>query len=140
MGYKIEIVLISIAVFLCGLIMLVIAFQGNEPEEIVVEKYISSTAASENTAVNHQYTDTTVDTAEATTSQAVNDDKIVGKININTAAKEELMQLDGIGEVLADRIIEYRKNSKFTAIEDIKQVVGIADAKFEKIKDDITVK
>lgn len=61
-------------------------------------------------------------------------------VNINTASKEELMTLNGIGEATAEAIIEYRKENKFTKIEDIKNVKGIGDKKFEAIKDDIEVK
>lgn len=61
-------------------------------------------------------------------------------ININTASKEELMKLNGIGEVIADRIIEYRNKNKFEKIEDIKNVSGIGDGMYEKIKDYITVR
>ena len=60
-------------------------------------------------------------------------------ININTANKEELMTLNGIGGSKADAIIEYRKTTKFNTIEDIKNVSGIGEAAFEKIKDNITV-
>ena len=62
------------------------------------------------------------------------------KININTATEEELETLDGIGASLASRIIEYReKNGKFKNIEDIKNVAGIGDSKYEAIKDKIKV-
>lgn len=61
-------------------------------------------------------------------------------VNINTASKEELMTLKGIGETTAEAIIEYRKENKFTKIEDIKNVKGIGDKKFESIKEDIEVK
>lgn len=61
-------------------------------------------------------------------------------VNINTASKEELMTLKGIGETTAEAIIEYRKENKFTKIEDIKNVKGIGDKKFEAIKKDIEVK
>ena len=61
-------------------------------------------------------------------------------VNINTASKEELMSLKGIGETTAEAIIEYRKENKFTKIEDIKNVKGIGDKKFESIKEDIEVK
>ncbi len=62
------------------------------------------------------------------------------KININTATKEELMTLSGIGESKAIAIIEYRTNNGlFQSIEDIKNVSGIGDSAFEKIKDYITI-
>jgi len=64
---------------------------------------------------------------------------LFGAININTATKEELMTLKGVGEATAENIIEYRKANKFKTIEDIKNVKGIGDKKFEAIKDDIKV-
>lgn len=60
-------------------------------------------------------------------------------ININTADKTRLMELNGVGDAIADRIIEYRNKSRFSSIEDIKNVKGIGDATFEKIKNQITV-
>ena len=61
-------------------------------------------------------------------------------ISINTATKEELMTLTGIGEKKAEDIIKYREeNGEFTSIEDIKNVKGIGDSLFEKIKDYITL-
>ena len=61
-----------------------------------------------------------------------------GKININTAGSEELQNLDGVGPVTAEKIIEYREsNGMFKTIEDIKNVSGIGDKTFEKFKDDI---
>lgn len=62
------------------------------------------------------------------------------KVNINTAGKEELMTLKGIGESRAEDIIRYREESGgFRSIEDIMKVPGIKDAGFQKIKDRITV-
>ena len=62
-------------------------------------------------------------------------------LNINKATKEELQTLQGIGESTADKIITYRKeNGNFKQIEDIKNVPGIGDAKYENIKDKISVK
>lgn len=63
------------------------------------------------------------------------------KININTATQTQLETLSGIGPSTATKIIAYREeNGKFTKIEDIKNVSGIGESKFEKIKDDIVVK
>ena len=63
-----------------------------------------------------------------------------GLTNINSASKIELMDLPGIGETLADRILLYRKEiGPFETIEDLKQVSGIGESLFAKIKDLITV-
>lgn len=63
------------------------------------------------------------------------------KININKATQTELEMIPGIGPSTALKILEYREiNGKFLKIEDIKNVSGIGDAKFEKIENYITVK
>ncbi len=61
-------------------------------------------------------------------------------VNINTASKEQLMTLSGIGESRAEDIIQYREEyGGFQKIEDIMKVSGIKEAAFQKIKDSITV-
>ena len=68
------------------------------------------------------------------------EEKPSSMVNLNTATKEELMSLRGIGESRAEDIIRYReKYGGFQSIEDIMNVSGIKDAAFEKIKDSITV-
>lgn len=76
-------------------------------------------------------------TTEADSGQTVSSD---GRVNINTAGKEELMTLTGIGEQKAQAIIAYREqNGSFQSIEELMQVEGIKEGTFEKIKEDITI-
>lgn len=80
---------------------------------------------------------TSDDSAKSNNSKNTNANS--GKININTASKEELITLNGIGDAFAQRIIDYRESKKFTKIEEIKNVKGVGEKTFEKIKDKITV-
>lgn len=73
------------------------------------------------------------------TSSNKSSNKIEGKININTADINELTKLNGIGESKAKKIIKYRENNKFNNIEDIKNVSGIGDSLYEKIKNNIEI-
>ncbi len=62
------------------------------------------------------------------------------KININTAGKDQLMELPRIGDKMSDRIIQYRKeNGKFKKTEDIMKVKGIGEKTFKNFEDKITV-
>ena len=63
-----------------------------------------------------------------------------GKVNLNTAGKEELMTLSGIGESRADAIIAYREaNGPFGSVEEIMNIEGIKEKMFEKIRGSIEV-
>ena len=63
-----------------------------------------------------------------------------GKVDLNTAGKEELMTLSGIGEARAQAIINYREtHGPFSAIEEIMNIEGIKEKAFSKIKDEIEV-
>ena len=63
-----------------------------------------------------------------------------GPININRASASQLDSLDGIGPVIAKRIIEYRKvNGPFLTVEDLQKVSGIGVAKFATIKSKVRV-
>ena len=62
------------------------------------------------------------------------------RVNLNTAGKEELMTLTGIGETRAQAIIDYRQeHGPFASTEDLMQVDGIKEKTWEKIKEEITV-
>lgn len=70
-----------------------------------------------------------------------NSNKSLGKININTADIVRLCELPGVGESLANRIIQYREeNGKFKSIDDLKNVSGIGEKKFESLREYIVVK
>ena len=63
-----------------------------------------------------------------------------GPININRATLRQLDELDGIGPVIAGRIIEYRKkNGSFLTIDDLQKVSGIGAAKFAQIKSKVRI-
>ena len=75
-----------------------------------------------------------------TVSYVLGENESVAKININTCTIDELIKLDGIGDTKAKNIINYRKqNGFFSSIEDIKNVEGIGESVYQKIKDNITV-
>lgn len=62
------------------------------------------------------------------------------KVNLNTATLEQLQTLPGVGPAIAKSIVEYRnKVGKFTKIEDILNVKGIGEKKFQRMKERLTV-
>ena len=77
------------------------------------------------------------DIEENNTSNSSKEDN---KVNINTAVQSELDSLPGIGPPIAQKIIDYREeNGNFKNIEELQNVKGIGDAKYEEIKDRVTV-
>lgn len=78
-----------------------------------------------------------VPTMEEMANEQARDD---GKVNLNTASREELMTLPGVGESKADLIIQYRQeHGRFEKIEDVMNISGIKEGLFAKIKENITV-
>ena len=65
---------------------------------------------------------------------------LTNQVNINVATIEELEALPGVGEATANKIVKYREeNGQFSSIEEIKNVNGIGDKKYEDIKELICV-
>ena len=65
----------------------------------------------------------------------------IGKVDLNSADKDLLNSVPGIGAKLAQRIIEYRETqASFKEIEELKNIKGITDYKYEKIKDSFIIK
>jgi len=73
-------------------------------------------------------------------NETIGDTPVNNTISLNNASKEQLMTLPGIGESKANNIISYRNEiGSFKSIEELKNVKGIGDSIFEKIKANITV-
>ncbi len=89
--------------------------------------------------VKYEYIEKECHCPDVDSSACINENNGKDKVNINTATKEELMTLSGIGEAKALSIIEYRENTPFKTIEDLKNISGIGDSIFTEIKDFITV-
>jgi comEA protein len=107
------------------------------PDSEIVSEPVDTKPVEEAFPNTEAVTVTTSETSEPTPSPEISDKKI----NINTANVEELTALPGIGPAIAARIVEYREEfGPFETIEDITKVRGIGQARFEAIKDMITVK
>ena len=105
-----------------------LAYILEDGEKIYIQKNGETITDSNNTNSNSISSSTSISTKSS-------------KININKATQTELELISGIGPSTALKIINYRKeNGNFKKIEDIKNVPGIGDAKFNQIKDYITVK
>ena len=118
----------TIFVIVCICLILLSNFSRAYDQVYVME--ITSETAAEDSPLNKS--DSSVTIAQSPSPLSL--------ININTATVDELMTLPGIGDVIATRIIEYREqNGNFDDITEIKEVSGIGDAKFEAIKNLITI-
>ncbi|USK73485.1 helix-hairpin-helix domain-containing protein [Peribacillus frigoritolerans] len=76
-----------------------------------------------------------------TSGDAVTKGTSAGLVNLNTATQEDLLTLTGIGPSKASAILEYRETvGKFKEVDELKQVTGIGDKTFERLRDSISVK
>lgn len=97
--------------------------KNNNIDIKIIDRECICPVVTNNVCINNEFTKIVLDT----------------KISLNSSSKEDLMTLPGIGSSKAEAIIEYRSNNIFNTIEDIKNVKGIGQALFDKIKDYITI-
>lgn len=111
-------------------------FVHTKENESIVEERCTSDIVSNNSCYTVSKDSKNNDKITSSKNNSSSEKKLV---SINDATLEELMTLSGIGESKAKAIIEYRSKKKFNTIEELKEVSGIGDFLFEKIKGNITV-
>ncbi len=100
----------------------------------------TETAAPEETTLPVMGSDITDSGAAVTGTQSTGTTAFARKLSINTATKEELMRINGIGEVLAGRIIAYREShAGFDSLEELMQVSGIGEKRYQAMLPYITL-
>lgn len=114
--------------------MVIIIYTNEEVENFVKTKEKEARMIKECNEFNNLRNDACINT------KSNKETKVEGKININTATKEELNTLPGIGSSKAKSIIEYReKVNGFKEIDELKKVEGIGEELFAKIKENIII-
>ena len=89
------------------------------------------------TAVSDRYALTPITTEMLSTTTTA---PAAVTINLNTATADELQQLEGIGQVLSNRIVAYREaNGAFTCVEDLLDVEGVGQTRLEKWRPYLTI-
>ncbi len=128
---RIEIIIIAIVLIVFAAIVIAYAGQWDYVED----------EASDGIASFQYITSSKSDDDDESSFEGNTGEIKLHSVNINTATKEQLDSLPGIGTKKAEAIIEYRNNvSTFLKPEDIKNVSGIGDKVYEQIKDYIAVK
>ena len=118
-GSQRTILLFALFLMACAAVLFCVAFENTPLEPYRVTSTGQSEAAS-----------------SAPAASALSEEKV----NINTVSKEELIGLNGIGEVLADRIIEYREaNGGYKDVRELTNVKGIGEKLLEKLLPYVTV-
>ena len=123
--------LLSVIFILSCICLLLLSVLTRQPDLVYVNDISDATIAAENIPLASE---------DNIVSPVVSSEPTDALININTASKEELESLSGIGDAYAERIIEYREQmGGFDSIEEIMEISGIGESKFEAIKDLITI-
>lgn len=134
----------SIIVIGFGLIILsaVILYYALSMPKISVSQASSVHISSEDISENSSYAGNASPQKETSQSSRENDTSVAVNypLNLNSCTAEELMSINGIGEVKANHIIEYREYlGGYTSVEQIKNIKGIGDGIYEKVSPYLTV-
>lgn len=140
-----ERVLVALAILLCVAVCIVAAWDAPDLSPIsVVYSEPESSLAAESDSIKTEGTasaqNTVADGPSSSINATSNHSSAAEKININTASKQLLETLPGIGPAYAERIIIYRETyGGFDSIEEIMNVSGIGEKRFAAIRDMITI-
>lgn len=88
--------------------------------------------------VGNSAAETEAEQKESSTVTAA-EEKIQFPLDLNTASKEQLMEINGVGEVIAERICEYARSVGFSSVDELQSVKGIGEKKLESIRPYVTV-